>query len=261
MNILTVLKIHLANLTLRQNGKKYFSEKCGLEEPVEVRLGVRYDTRRNRATGTYEQVPVTDKCVYIPLLETLKFIFINKEIFDHILQLCEKTGVYKDFCDGNYFKDHPHQTLSKYRYSTTILKWQTHLDPSMASIRLEVYTFILFTKVLRNLSPKINSALMNIHLLACFHTVAVKKYGFNTILEPLVHDLKVLECTGVEVPFADEPVCGTIAQVTGDNLGLHRLLGYVESFNANYFCHFCLVDKQTSQTVFSDDDPRIMFRN
>ncbi|KAF1376098.1 hypothetical protein PFLUV_G00227100 [Perca fluviatilis] len=108
---------------------------------------------------------------------------------------------------------------------------------------------------------KINSALMNIHLLALFHTADVKKYGFNTILEPLVHDLKVLECTGVEVPFADEPVCGTIAQVTGDNLGLHRLLGYVESFNANYFCHFCLVDKQTSQTVFSDDDPRITFRN
>ncbi|XP_039649874.1 uncharacterized protein LOC120555261 [Perca fluviatilis] len=88
-----------------------------------------------------------------------------------------------------------------------------------------------------------------------------KKYGFNTILEPLVHDLKVLECTGVEVPFSDEPVYGTIAQVTGDNLGLHTLLGYVESFNANYFCHFCLVDKQTSQTVFSDDDPRITFRN
>lgn len=44
-----------------------------------------------------------------------------------------------------------------------------------------------------------------------------------------------------------EPVCGTIAQVTGDNLGLHTLLGYAKSFNVNYFCHFCLVDKQTSQ--------------
>ena len=87
--------------------KKYFSEKCGLVEPVEVALGVRYDTRRNRDTGTYEQVPVTDKFVYIPLLETLKLIFNNKEICDHILQPCEKTGVYKDFCDGNYFKDPP----------------------------------------------------------------------------------------------------------------------------------------------------------
>lgn len=76
-----------------------------------------------------------------------------------------------------------------------------------------------------------------------------------------VRDLKVLECTGIKVPFFDEPVCGTIAQVTGDNLGLHTLLGYVESFSANYFCHFCLIDKHTSQTVFTDDDPRITFRS
>lgn len=62
---------------------------------------------------------------------------------------------------------------------------------------------------------------MNIHLLALFNTEDVKKYGFNAILEPLINDLKILECTGVEVPFSNGPVCGTIAPVTGDNLGLH----------------------------------------
>ena len=102
---------------------------------------------------------------------------------------------------------------------------------------------------------------MNIHLLALFHTEDLKKYGFDAILEPIVHDLKVLESTGINVPFSDEPVHGTIAQVTGDNLGLHTLLWYVESFSANHFCHFCLVDKQTSQTVFSDDDHSITLRN
>ncbi|KAF0024598.1 hypothetical protein F2P81_023400 [Scophthalmus maximus] len=49
-------------------------------------------------------------------------------------------------------------------------------------------------------------------LMALFHTEDVKKYGFNAILEPLVHDLKVLECTGIELPFCVEPVHGTIAQ-------------------------------------------------
>lgn len=61
---------------------------------------------------------------------------------------------------------------------------------------------------------------MNIHLLALFHTEDVK-YGFDLIVQPLVRDPKVLDCTGIEVPFSDEPVHGTIAQVTGDNLGLH----------------------------------------
>lgn len=48
---------------------------------------------------------------------------------------------------------------------------------------------------------------------------------------------------------------------SNNNLGLHTLLGYVESFNVNYFCHFCLIEKQSSHTVFSDDDPRIAFHN
>lgn len=45
------------------------------------------------------------------------------------------------------------------------------------------------------------------------------------------HDLKI-ESMGIDVPFSDKPVYGTIAQVTEDNLGLHTLLGYVESFSA-----------------------------
>ena len=59
----------------------------------------------------------------------------------------------------------------------------------------------------------------------------MKKYGFNAILEPLVHDLKVFECTGIEVPFSDEPVHRTIAQVTWDKMGLNTLFSYLESFS------------------------------
>ncbi|XP_030252888.1 uncharacterized protein LOC115569102 isoform X1 [Sparus aurata] len=185
-----------SKLNTETKWKKHFSEKWGLVELVEVALGVRYDTRRNRTTGTYDQVPVTDKFVYIPLLETLKFMFNNREILNHILQPCEKTGFYKDFCDGSYFKGH-----SLFSKKTKSLQIQIFYDdfevanPLGSKHGIHKIGSIYF--ILRNLSPKINSALMNIHLLALFHTEDVKKYGFNVILEPLVHDLKVLECTGV----------------------------------------------------------------
>ena len=67
--------------------KKYFREKWGIVQPVELRLGVRYDTRRNGKTGTYEQVPINDKFIYIPIMETLKFIFKNESIFE-MMQTC-----------------------------------------------------------------------------------------------------------------------------------------------------------------------------
>ena len=66
-------------------------------ESVEVPLGVRFDSRRNRDTGTYDHDPVTDKCIYIPLLESLKFIFRIPDIFNPIVQPCEQNVVYKDF--------------------------------------------------------------------------------------------------------------------------------------------------------------------
>lgn len=45
--------------------------------------------------------------------------------------------------------------------------------------------------ILRDLPPKLISVLMNIHLVALFHSEDLKKYGFDPILKPLVDNLKI----------------------------------------------------------------------
>lgn len=99
---------------------------------------------------------------------------------------------------------------------------------------------------------------MNIHLLALFHTQDVSKYGFNVILEPLINDINILESQGLSLPFSDEQIYGTIAQITGDNLGMHSILGFNESFSSRHFCRLCLIEKQDSQTVYSEDHPKVI---
>lgn len=101
---------------------------------------------------------------------------------------------------------------------------------------------------------------MNIHLLALFHTQDVSKYGFNVILEPLINDINILESQGLSLPFSDEQIYGTIAQITGDNLGMHSILGFNESFSSRHFCRLCLIEKQDSQTVYSEDHPKVILR-
>lgn len=96
---------------------------------------------------------------------------------------------------------------------------------------------------------------MNIHVVALFHSQDLKKYGFDEILKPLIDDVKTLEMEGIEVPFSDSPLRGTVIQVTGDNLGLHGLFGLIESFSATYFCRFCLTTKEELQSVFTEDNP------
>lgn len=49
-------------------------------------------------------------------------------------------------------------------------------------------------------------------------------------------------------------------QVTGDNLGIHRLFGFVESLRARNCCHFCVIERSEFQTLFCEDDPSVILR-
>lgn len=89
--------------------------------------------------------------------------------------------------------------------------------------------------LVRNLLPKFNSVLINIHLVSLFHTQDLHKYGFDVILELLINDMKKLEIQGLSLPFSDEQVYGTISQITGDNLGKKFYTQFIEVFPCNNF--------------------------
>lgn len=184
---------------------KYFNEKWGVVEPLEIMLGHRFDTRRNKQTGTYDQVQVKDTFVYIPILETIQFMCRNADICTLLGEPCiSKTDRYEDFSDGSYFKTHP--LFSK----QTSLQIQVYYDDFETANALGskrgVHKIGALYFVLRNLPPKFNSAVMNIHLVALFHTEDVKKYGFDPILQPLINDIKTLESRGLNSPFSTEKI-------------------------------------------------------
>ncbi|XP_023821499.1 uncharacterized protein LOC101158135 isoform X1 [Oryzias latipes] len=239
---------------------KYFKNKWGIVEPVDIMLGVRFDNRKNKQTGTYDQVPVKDTFVYIPILETIKFIWRNSEICKLLKHHhFSKTNVLEDFCDGSYFKAHP--LFSEKPNSLQILLYYDDFETAnpLGSKRTVHKVGALYF-VLRNLPAKFNSALMNIHLVALFHTDDVKKYGFDPILQPLINDIKILEHEGLYLPFSTEKVHGTICQITWDNQGMHTILGFTESFNGHYFCRLCLIEKDDAQRIYNEDDFQVTLR-
>ena len=80
------------------------------------------------------------------------------------------------FCDGSYFKSNP-----LFSEQPTSLQVQLYYDDfetanPLGSKRGAHKVGALYF-VLRNLPPKLNSALINIHLVALFHAEDVKKYG------------------------------------------------------------------------------------
>lgn len=168
---------------------KYFNLKWGVVEPVEITLGMRYDNRRNPKCGTYDQVPVKDTFIYVPVLETLKFMCRNPDICA-LLREEYKPDIYNDFSDGSYFKSHP--LFSTKRHALQIQVYYDDFETAnpLGSKR-SIHKIGCLYVALRNLPPKFNSVLMNIHLLALFHTQDLHKYGFDIILQPLINDLKI----------------------------------------------------------------------
>lgn len=238
---------------------KFLTDKWETVEPVECVIGSRFDTRLNKKTGTYDQKVVQDKFMYVPILSTLQSIFKSQHAAEMLQTTCTNSSILGDISDGSFFKSHPLFSTERHTLQIQIFYDDFEVANPLGSKRgIHKLGGIYFT--LRNFSPKWNSCLANIHLCALFHVQDLKRYGFSAILAPVVQDIKILECDGIEIPFYGGHIRGSVVQVTGDNLALHCLFGLVESFSARYCCRFCLAEKGDFQTEFSEDSSKIVLR-
>lgn len=48
-----------------------------------------------------------------------------------------------------------------------------------------------------------------------------------------------------------------MVSVEGDNLGLNTILGYIQSFNANYYCRICKMDKKEAKYATHEDEAKM----
>lgn len=232
---------------------KYFEDKFDLVKPTEVFIGHRPETKR--VQGQMKQVLAADTCQYVSIIETIKFLFCNNQMQKVYFQCDEGSdGKMYNYCDGSKFSSHP--LFSRCPEALQIQLYFDDLEttnPLGTKTKIHKMGAVYFC--LKNLPPQHNSSLSNIHLCLLFNSIDREVYGYGKILEPLLEDLKVLETTGVQVDVqgGKKTLYGTICVLTADNLAVHSLCGYLESFSANRFCHFCLVDKRTAQSVFDED--------
>ena len=99
-----------------------------------------------------------------------------------------------------------------------------------------------FYFVLGNLPPRFKSRLKDIHLVLLSPANFVSKYGYNSILSPLLEDLKKLENEGISVNFQGvlHRFKVTVTMVIADNLAAHALGGFFCNFSTiQRFCRFC----------------------
>jgi len=112
------------------------------------------------------------------------------------------------------------------------------------------------------LPPECASRLENIFLALLFNTEARKDFGNNQTFAPLIEELNFLEQIGITINVDGKlsKIYFMLGLLLGDNLGLHAMCGFVESFRANYSCRLCKIHRSISQSSCLEDESIIRTR-
>nr|XP_054757254.1 uncharacterized protein LOC129263367 [Lytechinus pictus] len=158
-----------------------------------------------------------------------------------------KDDILQDFQDGELCKSH----LNIYGHKVLLLIYGDDVEVcNPLGSRKHKIGLMYFT--IKSLPRKYTSALEHIYLLAVYNNNDAKAYGMDQILRPIINDLKSLESDGIDIEtdvFSGNIRFG-VAQVVGDNMGVHGLLGFVESFSANFPCRHCKISRDEIQTQY-----------
>jgi len=109
------------------------------------------------------------------------------------------------------------------------------------------------------LPSEFQSSLNYIFLALLFIANDRKEFGNKNIFKELINEINYLQKDGiiVNVESQNYTIYFSLALIIGDNLGLHSMLGFSESFNANYPCRFCLCSKIECNYLVSQDDSKM----
>jgi len=225
----------------------YFRKHYGMVQARSIFLGNPFDQSLDPASGSMRQIIKRDTFQYVPLLKLIEFLLSDNSILRQtVTDRVSVDGLMYDFCDGSLYSD-----ISLFAEDKSALQLCLYFDEcevvNPLGSRRGIHKIGFIYLSLRNVTPMFNSRLNNIHILAAFNSLDRSVYGFHKILAPIVADLKELE-QGVDLMLR-----GTVVQVVGDNLGLHQLCGFVESFSAKHFCRFCMIDKADCDRTYTDD--------
>ncbi|CAF3937425.1 unnamed protein product [Rotaria sp. Silwood1] len=101
-------------------------------------------------------------------------------------------------------------------------------------------TVIYFT--LEDIPELFRSILQCINLVTiCYTKYLNDDTKIKKIYEPIINDLNDLQSTGLIINTFNSQILFTFTNVAGDNLALHELGGFQQSFNSGYICRRCLI--------------------
>ena len=179
---------------------------------------------------------------YVPILQSLKALFKNETVQQQFLnQITSQPDFYKDFKDGLLLKNNP--LFNSQAKTIQILLYQDVFEVTnpLGSGKGKHKVLGVYYS-LANFHPQNRSKIDPFQLVLLCNECHLRNTN-QSVFEPLISDLKILENEGVDLGFT-EHIRGGILCIMGDNLGSHWVGGFCTNFNGAYFCRYCNVTRE-----------------
>lgn len=237
---------------------KYVSRLPSFVQPTEHSIGQRWE-----GVDSHKQQHLKDDTfMYVSVEKTLRNVLRLRKIWDEMCDVDDESASddISSFFSGKNFRNLYSQLKTDVKVDFYPVVLQLYYDDFETTNPIGTKTGLhklggFYFRIL-NLSRKHNAKLDNIHLVALTYRQDIAKYGMSAVLEPIVRELLRLE-SGLDIATEDgstRHVICILGNVVADNLGLHGILGYTESFSHSYACDFCYGTTEEIQSKYREID-------
>lgn len=210
-------------------------------EPFHIGFGMKEHKKDNHLIN--EIVSMTGQ--FVPLRRLFKKFFslpgVYEKCYNYMLELESQTDIVSNFVQAKSWKKKKQMHFpNKIVFPLFIFFDDLEVNNALGSHKGVSKIGATYVTI-PCLPPEYRSSLDNIFLALLCYSLDRSAYGNEAVFQILVDEINFLQRTGITLNISGSPiqVYFALGLILGDNLGLNGILGYVESFRANYFCRFC----------------------
>lgn len=226
----------------------YFKTLNSLIEPQEIYVGTSIDSK---LTKTGRQIIVKNKKICIlPLDKILKKFLELPGVYNNITSNIKKikqskmiTSVLQSEIWHSIEQQYDNDMLPLILYFD-----EFEINNPLGSHRGLHKLGVVYCTVY-GIGEEHASILENIFLVQLHNVIDHLQVGNKQIFANLINQINNLQTNGIIINIGNvkRKINFVLLHILGDNLGLHAIFGSTTSFNSNYSCRICLVDKTTRQ--------------
>ncbi|XP_055910338.1 uncharacterized protein LOC129944725 isoform X1 [Eupeodes corollae] len=235
----------LESFMTEQKRISFYSKKKTYIAPQGIVIGQRFDHVKRNGISRMEVIDCQEH--FIPLRNILQTFFSLENVLAETLEYMDSLkdkNVMENFIQGSYWKNRVLHHSNRIVLPLFIYFDDYEIGNVLGS-HAGVHKLGAVYVSIPCLSPWRSSVLSNIFLILLFHSSDRVSFGNNIIFKPVIDDFNFLSEEGIQidVPTFKGTLYFELGLILGDNLGIHSMIGFVESFSANFSCRVCKVTK------------------